>query len=82
MSASIDLKGKVAFIAGVADSTGYGWAITKALANAGATIIIGTWPPVLKIFQMGLSKGNFDDDSILANGSKMVIEKVYPRCCI
>lgn len=78
MSASIDLKGKVAFIAGVADSTGYGWAIAKALANAGATIIIGTWPPVLKIFQMGLSKGNFADDSVLANGSKMVIEKVYP----
>ena len=34
MAASIDLKGKVAFIAGVADSTGYGWAIAKALANA------------------------------------------------
>lgn len=78
MSASIDMKGKVAFIAGVADSTGYGWAIAKALANAGATIIIRTWPPVLKIFQMGLNKGSFDDDSVLANGSKMVIEKVYP----
>lgn len=78
MSASVDLKGKVAFIAGVADSTGYGWAIAKALANAGATIIIGTWPPVLKIFQMGLRKGSFDDDSILDDGSKMTIEKVYP----
>ena len=29
-----DLTGKVAFIAGVADSTGYGWAIAKALADA------------------------------------------------
>merc|ERR1719354_1537369 len=78
MSAQVDLKGKVAFIAGVADSTGYGWAIAKALANAGATIIIGTWPPVLKIFQMGLRKGSFDEDSILDDGSKMEIEKIYP----
>jgi len=78
MVASVDLKGKVAFIAGVADSTGYGWAIAKALADAGATIIVGTWPPVLKIFQAGLRKGSFDEDSILSDGSKMVVEKVYP----
>lgn len=78
MVSQVDLKGKVAFIAGVADSTGYGWAIAKALADAGATIIIGTWPPVLKIFQMGLRKGSFDEDSILSDGSKMTIEKVYP----
>ena len=78
MATNIDLKGKVAFIAGVADSTGYGWAISKALANAGATIIVGTWPPVLKIFQMSLKKGSFDDDSILEDGSKMAIEKIYP----
>ena len=78
MSANIDLKGKVAFIAGVADSTGYGWAIAKALADAGATIIVGTWPPVLKIFESSLKKGAFDADSILSDGSKMTIEKVYP----
>jgi enoyl-[acyl-carrier protein] reductase I len=78
MGATIDLNGKVAFVAGVADSTGYGWAIAKALANAGATIIVGTWPPVLKIFQSGLQKGQFDEDSILSDGSKMVIEKIYP----
>lgn len=78
MSSTIDLTGKVAFIAGVADSTGYGWAIAKALADAGATIIVGTWPPVLKIFQNGLKRGQFDEDSILSDGSKMVIEKIYP----
>ena len=76
MSKEIDLSGKVAFIAGVADSTGYGWAIAKALADAGCKIIVGTWPPVLKIFERGLKKGSFDDDSILSDGSKMVIEKV------
>jgi enoyl-[acyl-carrier protein] reductase I len=77
-AAKIDLTGKVAFIAGVADSTGYGWAIARALADAGATILVGTWPPVLNIFQMGFRKGNFDADSTLSDGSKMVIEKIYP----
>lgn len=78
MSASLDLKGKVAFVAGVGDSTGYGWAIAKALANAGCTIIVGTWPPVLKIFENSLKKGAFDEESILSDGSKMVIDKIYP----
>ena len=78
MSASIDLKGKVAFIAGVADSTGYGWAIAKALADAGATIIVGTWPPVLKIFQMVKKMVNFVEDSILPVGSMMTIEMIFP----
>ncbi len=48
----IDMRGKTVFVAGVADSTGYGWAIAKACAEAGATILLGTWcvffsPPVL-----------------------------------
>lgn len=38
--------GKRAFIAGVADDNGYGWAIAKALAAAGAEILLGTWVPV------------------------------------
>lgn len=78
MAASVDLKGKVAFIAGVADSTGYGWAIARALADAGATIIVGTWPPVLKIFENGLKKGAFNEDAVLSDGSIMEIAKVYP----
>merc|ERR1719201_3305930 len=74
----MDLTGKVAFIAGVADSTGYGWAIAKALASAGCKIIVGTWPPVLGIFEKSLKAGKFDEDMILDDGSKMVIEKIYP----
>ncbi|KAE8720836.1 reductase [Hibiscus syriacus] len=38
----IDLKGKRAFIAGVADDNGYGWAIAKSLAAAGAEILVGS----------------------------------------
>ena len=53
----IDMRGKTVFVAGIADSTGYGWAIAKACAEAGAKILIGTWPPVLPIFQMGMERG-------------------------
>ncbi len=53
----IDMKGKLVFVGGVADSTGYGWAIAKACAEAGAKIILGTWPPVMPIFQMGIERG-------------------------
>merc|ERR1719238_2273926 len=74
----MDLTGKVAFVAGVGDSSGYGWAICKALASAGATITVGTWPPVLGIFKKSLESGRFDEDSVLDDGSIMKITKVYP----
>jgi len=74
----LSLKGKVAFVAGVADSSGYGWAICKALAEAGATVTVGTWPPVLGIFEKSLRSGKFNDDMVLSDGSLMEIEKVYP----
>ena len=72
----IDMRGKTVFIAGVADSTGYGWAIAKACAEAGAKIILGTWPPVLPVFQMGFDRGQFDEDQKLSNGEKFQIAKV------
>ncbi|KAF4350056.1 hypothetical protein F8388_005299, partial [Cannabis sativa] len=71
----INLKGKRAFIAGVADDNGYGWAIAKALAAAGAEILVGTWVPALNIFESSLRRGKFDE---LPDGSLMEITKVYP----
>ena len=68
---------QVAFVAGVADSSGYGWAICKALAQAGATVTVGTWPPVLGIFTKSLAKGSFDADSKLEDGSTFKIDKVH-----
>ena len=47
---AIDLSGRRALVAGVADDAGYGFAIAKALAEAGATVCVGTWPPALNIF--------------------------------
>ena len=51
---SIDLKGKLAIVAGVADDQGFGWAIAKSLNAAGAKVIIACWPPALNILNMSL----------------------------
>ncbi len=74
---AINLKGKVAFIAGVGDDQGYGFAIAKALAEAGATILIGTWTPMMRIFTTSLQAGKFDESRRLSDGSLMHIEKIY-----
>lgn len=74
---NIDLKGKTAFIAGIGDDNGFGWAIAKTLAEAGATILVGTWTPVVKIFEMSLRNGKFDASRKLSNGKMMEISKIY-----
>ena len=75
---SIDLTGKRALVAGVADDAGFGFAIAKALAEAGASVTVGTWPPALKIFQNLLERGKMDESRRLANGRMLEFEKVYP----
>ncbi|MFS8027640.1 putative NAD(P)-binding domain superfamily [Helianthus anomalus] len=74
----VDLRGKRAFIAGIADDNGYGWAIAKSLAAAGAEILVGTWVPALNIFETSLRRGKFDESRVLPDGSLMEITKVYP----
>lgn len=71
------LKGKIAFIAGVGDDQGYGFAIAKMLAEAGATILFGTWTPVMKIFTTSWETGKFDESRKLSDGSMMQCKKVY-----
>ena len=56
----IDLSGKRAFVAGVSDDRGYGWAIVRALARAGASVCVGTWPPTLRILTKSLERGKLD----------------------
>lgn len=72
----IDLTGKRAFVAGVADDKGYGWAIVRALARAGASVCVGTWPPVLRIFTKSLERGKLD--LALPGGGEIALEKIYP----
>ena len=75
---TIDLSGKRALVAGVADDAGYGFAIAKALVEAGATVCVGTWPPALTIFQNLLERGKLDDSRRLANGEQLQFERIYP----
>jgi enoyl-[acyl-carrier protein] reductase I len=75
---AIDLTGKRAFIAGVADDGGFGFAIAKALAQAGASICVGTWPPALNIFQNLLERGKLAESLRLADGRTMDFERIYP----
>src|SRR5688572_21646784 len=75
---NIDLQGKRAFIAGVADDAGFGFAIAKALAAAGASVCVGTWPPALGIFKTLLERGKLDASLALPGGGKLAFEKIYP----
>lgn len=75
---SIDLRGKRALVAGVADDGGFGFAIAKALAEAGASVCVGTWPPALGIFKTLLERGKMDASLRLSDGSKLAFERVYP----
>ncbi len=74
----IDLRGKRALVAGVADDGGFGFAIAKSLAEAGATVCVGTWPPALGIFEKLLERGKMDGSLTLSDGSKMAFERIYP----
>ncbi|MGH7293445.1 MAG: enoyl-[acyl-carrier-protein] reductase, partial [Polyangiaceae bacterium] len=73
---TIDLTGKRAFVAGVADDGGFGFAIAKALAEAGASVCLGTWPPALGIFQTLLRRGKLDESLQMADGRKLEFERV------
>ncbi|MBX3275724.1 MAG: enoyl-[acyl-carrier-protein] reductase [Sandaracinaceae bacterium] len=78
MSLTIDLTGKRAFVAGVADDGGFGFAIAKQLAEAGASVCVGTWPPALNIFETLLRRGKIDASLQLARGGKLELERVIP----
>lgn len=75
---TIDLTGKRAFVAGVADDGGFGFAIAKALAEAGATVCVGTWPPALGIFQTLLRRGKLDESLTLSESRKLEFERILP----
>lgn len=74
----IDLTGKRAFVAGVADDAGFGFAIAKSLAAAGASVCVGTWPPALGIFEKLLARGKLDESLTLPDGRRMAFERIVP----
>jgi enoyl-[acyl-carrier protein] reductase I len=75
---AIDLTGKRALVAGVSDDGGFGFAIAKALAEAGASICIGSWPPALGIFLKLLERGKIEESLRLSAGRKLEFERIYP----
>ena len=75
---AIDLTGKRALVAGVSDDAGFGFAIAKALAEAGATICLGSWPPALGIFTKLLERGKIEDSMQLRDGRRLEFERIYP----
>jgi len=75
---SIDLSGKRALVAGVSDDGGFGFAIAKSLAEAGATICLGSWPPALGIFTKLLERGKIDESLALSDGRRLEFERIYP----
>jgi enoyl-[acyl-carrier protein] reductase I len=74
----IHLEGKRALVAGVADAGGFGFPIAKCLAEAGARVCIGTWPPALGILETLLRRGKLDEARRLSNGKLLEFERIYP----
>ena len=74
----INLTGKRALVAGVADDGGFGFAVAKALIEAGATVCVATWPPALNIFLNLLERGKMDESRKLSDGSLLNFERIYP----
>jgi enoyl-[acyl-carrier protein] reductase I len=75
---AIDLTGKRALVAGVSDDGGFGFAIAKSLAEAGASVCLGSWPPALGIFTKLLERGKMEGSMQLAAGRKLEFERIYP----
>jgi enoyl-[acyl-carrier protein] reductase I len=75
---SIDLSGRRALVAGVADDAGYGFAIAKALREAGASVCVATWPPALNIFLNLIERGKIDEARRMPDGSLLEFERIYP----
>lgn len=73
----IDLTGKRALVAGVADERGFGFGIAKHLAEAGATVCAGTWPPAYGIFTKLLKRDKIREALRMADGSEMTFERIY-----
>jgi enoyl-[acyl-carrier protein] reductase I len=74
----IDLADKRVIVAGVADDGGFGFAIAKAFAEAGAKVNVATWPPAMTVFEKLWERGKFDESRQLDRGGLLEFENVFP----
>jgi enoyl-[acyl-carrier protein] reductase I len=65
----LDLTGKHAFVTGVADDGGFGWAIAKALQAAGAKVYLASHPRVTNIVAMLLRRPASAASRVLPHGA-------------
>ena len=63
-------------VAGVADDAGFGFAIAKALGEAGASVSVATWPPALNIFMNLLERGKMDESRRLSSGELLSFDEI------
>ena len=75
---AIDLTGKHALVAGVGDERGLGFGIAKALAEAGATVAVATWPPLIKMFKLMLARPSSEPLLTLRDGKRLGFTAIYP----
>ncbi len=75
----IDLKGKLALVAGVGDDRGFAWHISKALAAAGARLVFATHPRLCNVVTNILERDLDKESRQLPYGAgELKVEKVIP----
>jgi len=75
---SIDLTGKTALVAGVADNVGFGWHLAKSLMEANAKVIISCHPRVINILDSFLSREKYRESRKLKNGKEFLPHAIIP----
>jgi enoyl-[acyl-carrier protein] reductase I len=73
----LDLTGKRALVAGIADDRGFGYAIAESLRAAGASVCAATWPPAYRSFTTLLRRAAMHEAGTQA-GDGPLFEHVYP----
>lgn len=76
---AIDLSGKYALVAGVADNVGFGWHIAKTLQDAGAKVVLSCHPRVQKIVENFLTMDKYRESRQLPfSGGQFSPAQVIP----
>src|SRR5262249_50244161 len=60
------------------DERGFGFAIAKALGEAGAIVSVATWPPMLRALQLHLERGKLDEALALRGGGTLQLAAINP----
>jgi enoyl-[acyl-carrier protein] reductase I len=75
----IDFSGKVALVTGVGDNESFAWFISKALAAAGAKIVLASHPRMVGIVETFLTRESDKDSRMLPYGAgELKVEKLLP----